>query len=208
MRLFRTIAAATLFAALAAVTTNAQQQPAASRPAAPPATGAAVAEPKIAIINTEAFSDEKSGIARFVTAVKRVDTEFQPRRTELQGLKTRYDALVKEINDTKGVQDQTVLARKADDAESLKRDIERKGQDAQLAYEKRMRDTIAPLYEDIGKQLEAFAKERGITLIFDISKMGGAIYPISSAGDITGAFIAFYNQRNPGAGQTGATTNR
>ncbi|HVG38640.1 MAG TPA: OmpH family outer membrane protein, partial [Pyrinomonadaceae bacterium] len=148
------------------------QQPAASRPVAPAgASSAAPGEAKIALINTSAFGDEKAGILKFIAAIKRVDGEFQPRRTELQGLRTRYDALVKQINDTKAVADQAALAKSADDAEVLKRDIERKGQDAQLAYEKRMREVLNPLQEDVYKNLETFARARGITLIIDASQV-------------------------------------
>lgn len=207
MRRFRqTLAAATL-AAAAAFTVNAQtpagRTAAPATPAAGGAQNAAIGEAKIALINTSAFADEKAGILRFIAAVKRVDTEFQPRRTELQTLRTRYDALVKEINDTKAVADQTALSKKADDADSLKRDIERKAQDAQVAYEKRMREVLGPLQDDVYKSLETFARARGITVIIDASQVP-ILYATDSV-DITRAFIADYNQRNPATAASAGT---
>lgn len=194
MKIIRQIVAAAVLATTAALTVNAQQpaaRPAASAAGATTATG----EAKIALINTSAFGDEKAGILRFIAAIKRVDGEFQPRRTELQTLQTRYTSLVKEINDTKAVADQATLSKKADDATALKTDIERKTQDAQAAYEKRMRETLNPLQEDVYKALETFAKSRGFTLIIDASQVP-ILYATDNL-DITRAFIADYNQRNP-----------
>jgi Skp family chaperone for outer membrane proteins len=206
MRVIRTIAAAALFAALSALTVSAQQ-PAAQRPAAPAAGGAGVPEGKVAIIDTDAFGDQKNGIARLISAYQTVDREFKPRRDELQAIRTRYEGIVKQINDTKGVADQKSLAALADQAETLKSDIERKQQDGQRALEKRAKELTDPIYQDINTALQTFARSRGITVIFDISKMGGVMMVVDGAVDITPAFIAEYNQRNP-ASTAAAPANR
>jgi outer membrane protein len=171
------------------------QQPAA--PSQPNLNG------KVALIDTSAFADEKSGIRRIVEAVTRVNNEFQPRSTELQGLRARYDQLVKEINDVKTVSDQQALARKADDADALKKDIDRKSEDAKAAYEKRLRDVLGPLQDDVFKALDAYAKENGISLIIDASQVP-VLYG-DRAIDITGNFISIYNQRNPATGAAATT---
>jgi Skp family chaperone for outer membrane proteins len=207
MKVIRTIAAAALFAALSALTVSAQQ-PAAQRPAAPAAGGAAaVPDGKVAIIDTELFGDQKSGIARLISAFQTVDREFKPRRDELQSIRTRYDGLVKQINDTKGVADQKSLAALADQAETLKLDIEQKQQAGQRALEKRAKELTDPIYQDINTALQSFARSRGITVLFDISKMGGVMMIVDGAVDITPAFIAEYNQRNP-ASTAAAPANR
>jgi Skp family chaperone for outer membrane proteins len=210
------------FAASAALNASAQTQPAGRTglPAAPPrpaasapATssqgGATIAEGKFAIVDTDAFNDPKQGIQRLVVAFQTVEREFKPRRDEIQGLKTRYDALVKEINDTKTLADQKALAAKADQAESLKLEIERKQQDGQKALDKRVQDLTAPVYQDIGNALQAFARSRGVTVVFDISKMQGVVMVVNDSIDITDAFIAEYNQRNPASTAAAApATNR
>jgi Skp family chaperone for outer membrane proteins len=205
MKIFRNATAAILMMAAAALVANAQ--PATGRPAAPattaaPQAGGPVGDAKIALIDTGAFADEKQGIARFIAAMKRVDTQFQTRRNELQGMRTRYDALVKEINDTKGVSDQAALAKKADQAEALKTDIERKSADAQKDYQTAMRDALQPVQQDIYNALSVFAKGRGITVIIDASQV--PILYASDNMDITRAFIADYNQRNPATASTAA----
>ena len=205
MKVIRTIAAAAVFSALSALTVSAQQ-PAGQRPAAPaaaqtrpaaPSSGANVPDGKFAIIDTDAFGDQKTGIARLVSAFQTVDREFKPRRDEIQTIKTRYDGIVKQINDTKGVADQRSLAGLADQAETLKSEIERKQQDGQRALDKRVKELTDPIYQDINTALQSFARQRGITVVFDISKMGGVMMIVDGAVDITPAFVAEYNQRNP-----------
>jgi Skp family chaperone for outer membrane proteins len=199
----KTLAAAAL-AAFGALSVSAQTQPA-TRPASPaaqqparPAAGPVnVPDGKIAIIDSDAFSDQKAGIQRLVAAFQTVEREFKPRRDELQTMRTRYDALVKQANDTKAVADQKSLAGLADQAETLKNDIERRQQDGQRALEKRVSELTGPIFEDVGKALQAFAATRGITLVFDVSKTGNAMMVVNNALDITDAFIADYNQRNP-----------
>jgi len=73
---------------------------------------------------------------------------------------------------------------------------QRKAEDAEAAFNKRMQEVLPPLYDDIGKSLETFAKARGINLILDVSKVQG-VFALSDALDITKAFIADYNSKNP-----------
>jgi Skp family chaperone for outer membrane proteins len=208
MKIRKTIFAAA-FAALAAVAASAQTQPAATRPAASPAqTAAAIAEGKFAIIDTDAFSDQASGIKRLVAAFQTVEREFKPRRDEIQGLRTRYDALVKQINDTQKVADQKALAALADQADALKSDIERKQQDGQKALDRRVQELTGPVYQDIGQALQAYAKARGLSVVFDVSKMQGVVMVVNDGIDITGAFIADYNQRNPATAAAATPANR
>ena len=85
--------------------------------------------------------------------------------------------------------------------EQLKKDIQRKAEDAQAAYNRRRQELFMPLQEEIGKALEVFAKARGINVIID-----GAQVPLLYAAesiDITRAFIADFNSKNP---VTAATT--
>ena len=197
MKAIRKTFFAAFFAAFAAVTASAQAP--AARPAAPApgAQAAAIAEGKFAIIDTDAFNDQANGIKRLVAAFQTVEREFKPRRDEIQGLRTRLEALVKEIDSTKAVADQKALAAKAEQAQQLEIEIKRKQEDGQKALDKRVQDLTGPVYQDIGQALQAFARARGLTVIFDVSKMQGVVMVVNDSIDITGAFIADYNQRNP-----------
>jgi len=195
MKLFRLIAAACLVAASLVISVGAQTA-ARPQPAAPAQGGTAAASTgRIAIIDSSAFSDEKQGIARVVNAMKSVDAQFQPVRTEVQGMQTRYQALVDDINKTSAVADPKTIQTKTDQADTLKRDMERKTQDAQISIKKRMDEVLGPLQEDVFNSLQAFAQRQGISIIIDASRVP-LIYAADSV-DITKDFIAEYNRAKP-----------
>lgn len=202
---------AVVFAAATGLSAFAQQpaggRPAttpATRPAAPAATspapsGGASASANIAIIDISAFGDEKAGIARLMNAYATLRREFKPRQDELQTLRTRYEALGKELEQIKNVSDDKTLNAKAEQMQNLEKEIKRKGEDAQAAVQKREDELTSPVWDDINNALRAFAAQRGISLIFEKSKLAsnGLLFVVNDSVDITRAFIAEYNQRNP-----------
>ncbi|HEV7904004.1 MAG TPA: OmpH family outer membrane protein [Pyrinomonadaceae bacterium] len=189
MKPFRFIAAAIMLAASLSLSASAQTT------ARPQPTAPAAGTGKIAIIDSAAFSDEKAGIGRVINAMKTVDAQFQPLRTEVQGMQSRYEALVADINKTRDVADPKTIAAKVDQADTMKRDLERKTQDAQISVQKRMQEVLGPLQEDVFNSLQAFAQARGISVIIDASRV--PIIPINDALDITKEFIAEYNRTKP-----------
>jgi Skp family chaperone for outer membrane proteins len=199
MRNFRILAAAIMLAAIVAVTASAQTRPAATtpaRPAAPAATGP-VPETKIAFIDTGAFGDEKAGITRYVTAVKSLEREFKPRQDELNGMQTRIKTIADEINKLSGsaVVDPKTIQAKQDEGERINRDLKYKKEQADADFAKRYQEVVGPISSDIGKALDAFASQRGITMILDISKLAPAILTVNPNMDVTSAFIAEYNSK-------------
>jgi len=176
---------------------SAQQKPAtpAASSASAPQSTVAVPDSKMAMIYSDAFLDPKTGIARFNTLLGTLNREFQPREAELQGLQTKITTLTKEIDDTQNVADPNALRQKRDQLTQLQTDIKRKGEDAQAAYTKRRQEIFMPLQQDIGKALEVFAKARGITVIVDGSQVP-VVYAADNI-DITRAFIADFNTKNP-----------
>jgi Skp family chaperone for outer membrane proteins len=193
---------ARFFAAVAVLTVavfcvSAQQKPAAT-PAAPTTAApqsVAVPDSKMAMIYSDAFLDPKTGIARFNSLLSTLNREFQPRQAELQALQTKINTLGKEIEDTQNVADPNALRTKRDQLTQLQTEFKRKGEDAEAAYNKRRTEIFTPLQQDIGKALEAFAKARGITVIVDGSQVP-VVYAADSI-DITRAFIADFNSKNP-----------
>jgi outer membrane protein len=155
----------------------------------------AVPDSKMAMIYSDAFLDPKNGIARFNSLLTSLNREFEPRRTELQGLQTRITTLTKEIEDTQNVADPNAIRQKRDQLAQLSTEFKRKGEDAEAEYNKRRQVIFTPLQQDIGKALEAFAKARGITVIVDASQVP-LVYAADNI-DITRAFIADFNSKNP-----------
>lgn len=195
MKIFRAIAAVAFFAVLTVISVHAQPRTTTPAPTPAPAT-ANMPDAKIALVNTEEFADEKTGIVRLVAAMKRVDAEFQPRRTELQTLQQQIEKATADLSKAAPVQDPKVTAQQNDKIEQMKKDYQRKGEDAQAAYQKRLQDVLGPVYDDIGKALDVYAKAHGITLILDVTKIQG-IVAASESLDITRAFITEFNSKNP-----------
>ena len=152
-------------------------------------------ETKIALVNTDEFADEKTGITRLVSAMKRVDGEFQPRRTELQTLQQQIEKATADLTKAAPLQDAKVTQQQSDKIEGMKTEFKRKGEDAQAAYQKKLQDVLGPVYDDI-KALDAYAKAHGITLILDVTKIQG-ILSASESLDITRPFITEFNSKNP-----------
>jgi len=193
MKIFRAITAVAFFAVL--VSQVAAQTRPGTQPTAP-ATSANIPDSKIALIDSSAFSDEKQGIVRLVAAIKRVNSEFQPKQAELQTLQQQIDKATADYNKVAPMQDPKLNQQQADKIERMKKDMQRKGEDAQAAFDKRMQEVLGPISEDISKALDAYAKTRGITLILDVTKFQG-IVSASDSLDITRAFITEFNSKNP-----------
>lgn len=180
------------------------QQPArpAAQPAPTPTAPASVAVPtsKMAVIYTDMFLDSKTGIAKFNVVVNKLNGEFQKLKDEINQMQTRASTLEAEINKLREAPegtpiDQRSLQTKIDQLDQLKKDTQRKGEDAQAAYNKRRQELFQPLQDEIAKALEAFAKARGINVIIDAAQVP-LLYAADSI-DITRAFITEFNSKNP-----------
>ena len=89
------------------------------------------------------------------------------------------------------------LAAKSDQAEQIKMEIERKQADGQKALDKRVQELTGPIYDNVGKALESFAKAKGYDMVVDVSKLNGALMVINPTIDLTETFISDYNAKNP-----------
>ena len=195
MKIFRAIAAVAFLAVISAGSVLAQPRTSTPASAAPTQTGS-IPETKIALVNTDEFADEKTGITRLVSAMKRVDGEFQPRRTELGTLQQQIEKATADLTKAAPLQDAKVTQQQSDKIEGMKTEFKRKGEDAQAAYQKRLQEVLGPVYDEIGKALDVYAKAHGITLILDVTKIQG-ILSASESLDITRPFITEFNSKNP-----------
>ncbi len=197
MKTFRFIIVNFIFAAVFAVSVFAQAQPAA----------------KIALIDTEAFYDQKVGITKIINAYKSLDTEFKTTTTELENGVKRFQTLQTEIQalqarasdpNNKVPIDQNAARAKVDEAEKLQRDLKFKEEEFKTQLAKREAVILNPINQDIGKVLSEFATQKGYALILDSSKLGqaGVILARDKTADVTDEFIKFYNARPAGSAIT------
>jgi Skp family chaperone for outer membrane proteins len=173
-------------------------QPRPQPPAAQPAAAPNVPVSKLAVIYSAAFQDPKNGIARFTVTLTKLNGEFQKVQDDLTQTAQRLKGLQEEVNkmqQTPGVTPAQIQA-KIDALDQQKKDYTRKGEDAQAQYQRRRTELFAPLQEDVGKALDAFAKARNITIVIDASQVEGILYAAEVI-DVTRIFISEYNSKNP-----------
>ena len=154
----------------------------------------------MAVIYTDAFLDAKTGIAKFSTLLTKLNGEFQKTKDDIQAMQTRGQALEAEVNKLQSAPegtpiDQRSLQAKIDQLDQLKKDIQRKSEDAQAAYNKRRQELFTPLQNDIGRALELFAQAHNINVIIDAAQV--PLLYIADSMDITRAFITEFNSKNP-----------
>ena len=152
------------------------------------------------IIYTDEFMDPKTGILKFTSVLNKLNGEFQKLKDEITAMQNRATALENEINKLRDAPagtpiDQPALQAKIDQLEQLKKEIQRRAEDAQAAYNRRRNEVFQPLQIEIGTALEAFAKARGITVVVDGSQVPLLYFAENT--NITRAFIAEFNSKNP-----------
>ncbi len=197
MKIFRATAAIAFLAAICVGSVRAQQpRPGTTTPTTGPAPTVNVPETKIALLNSDEFGDEKTGIVRLVAAMKRVEKEFEPKKVELQTLQQQIEKATADLAKVGPMQSALVNQQQQDKIDQMKKDLQRKGEDAQALYEKRKQDVLGPVIDEIGKYLDGYAKAHGITLILDVTKVQGLV-SFSDSLDITKAFITEFNSKNP-----------
>ena len=160
---------------------------------------------KIAVIYSEAFQDPTNGIARFAGVINKLNAEFKPIQDDLTQAAARLRTMQDEINKlqqgTPAATPQQIQA-KVDQFDDQKKAYDRKGEDAKANYARRRGELLGPLQEDVGKALDTFGKAHGIMMILDGSQVP-LVYTADGV-DVTKAFIAEYNSKNP-ATTTAAT---
>jgi Skp family chaperone for outer membrane proteins len=193
MRVFRISIAVAAFAAFA-ILAHTQTRPAAPA-AAPPQTRPAAGPANIAVIDSSAFSDEKAGIARVMAAMRQIEVKFQPLRNELRGMRDRLNTMRADLQKKQAIQDAKTTAQQTEAADQLDLQIKRKAEDAQASYQRESLALLEPLQKDIGDALNAYAQQKGISLLIDINRVP-VVYAANSL-DITKDFIAEYNRTHP-----------
>ena len=180
--------------------------PAPARPAAPqtqtPAVDVPVPQSRIALIDTTMFVDEKKGVFRYIDAVKSIQPQFAGANQELVNLQTRINAIVEDIRKIRATPqpDARAIQAKQEEGTRLQQDWNMKKQRFDEDYSKKYQDATGPISEQIGKAMDQFARERGITMTLDFSKLLPALLTALPAVDVTDAFIADFNRKNPRTG--------
>ena len=196
IRLSAAALAVIFVAAAAQAQPGAPARPAATPAAQPPAASAPPATVRIAVIDSRFFrgTDEKGtgGIARYITAARQLEAQFQPQIKDLEGLQTRLNTIVENIRKTTAVAQPAEIEKQRQQAAELEVQIKRKSEDLERAVDARQAEVMRPIEEDVFNAITAFARQRGYTMVLDIARV--PVLFVEPTIDITQAFIAEYNR--------------
>ena len=166
---------------------------------------------KIGLVNINAFADDKAGITKFKNALGALEAEFKPSNDKLRTSITRYQTLGNEIeNLRKTVASSAVpintqsLQAKAEELQSLELQIKREQEDLKVKSERRYQIVVGPVFNDILKAMNEYAKQKGYAMILDGAKLEEAqiLLGFDDKFDVTKDFITFYNARPAGTATT------
>lgn len=211
MNQIRLSAAAVALAALFVAGAQAQTGGAPARPAGAPATQPAApatqAGPaRIAVIDSRFFrgTDEKGtgGIARYITAARQLEAQFQPQVKDLEGMQTRLNSIVENIRKTTAVAKPEEIEKQRQQAADLEVQIKRKSEDLERDVNARQDQVMRPIEQDVFNFIQSFAQQRGYTMVLDIARV--PVLFVSDQIDITRDFIAEYNRTRPATASTAA----
>jgi Skp family chaperone for outer membrane proteins len=162
---------------------------------------------KIGLVNVSAFADDKAGITKFRNALASLEPEFKPLNDQLTTKRTRYQTLAAQIQEANKPKPAGVpvgtppnMSAQIEEAQTLEVDIKRLQEDGKRKYEARYAAVVGPIYTDIIKGLNEFAKQKGYAVILDGGKLeeAGILMGFDDKYDITKEFIAYYNTRPAG----------
>jgi Skp family chaperone for outer membrane proteins len=148
---------------------------------------------KVGVINSDKFANATGGITRLVNALRTLDAEFKPRRDEITQLLARFNAL----QQVPAASTPAQLASRRDQVETLQTEIQRKQEDARVAYGKRLSTLTNPIRLTVFNALEAYAKQRGLDVLIDLAKFPDGVLLVNQNADLTPGFIRDFNSKNP-----------
>jgi Skp family chaperone for outer membrane proteins len=176
------------FTSLAAQTTTA--------PAAAPAL---LPLSRVAWVNSNAFMAEEGGIKQLVRNMKELELEFSGTESELSLLNEKLRTLVGELQKLQGdaVANAVAIQDKQSQGLQLQRELQTKQQQAQAAFGQAQQTKQGPVFAAIGKALADYAKDRQLSFIFDVAKLGDGVLAAQPELEVTQDFIATFNAANP-----------
>lgn len=175
------------------------------------ASGLVVAAPAVAqaaasVSVPSAAQPAKIGVIAFQVAVAQTNEgqrdfsdlqkKFEPRRKQLEQEADAIHTLTKQLQSqaaTLSDADQQSRARAIDEK---KKTLDRDSQDAQSDFQQAMQDMYNGLASKVYDVMESYAKQKGYTLVLDISQQQSPVLYASDGTNITKAVIEAYNAKS------------
>ena len=170
----------------------------AAAPTAPRTGGAttALADGKVAVIDTSQFAEK---ILELRSKADTVNRKYEPRFKELEGMKNQMDTLATDIRNQGSVAAPDKIRTMQEQYQQLEVSFKRRGEDLQNEYNREAETAIKPVRDKLRDFVRDYAAKRNIVLILDLpgSTQAGTIAYLNPAIDVTDDFIGEYNRANP-----------
>jgi Skp family chaperone for outer membrane proteins len=152
------------------------------------------AQNKIAIVNTDAFYNEKTGIKKLANAFGQIGIIDFDEMFQVGNLNSKIEALEKYI-DTLPCDDET-LTSKSKRLKELKDELKITEEKLRQRYKTYDSENIEPIRVKIREKLKEFSKEKGYGIILDKPKLEESTFFIYEDEyiDLTNEFIKFCNE--------------
>lgn len=171
------------------------------------ATGGTGAEGKIAVLATGAF---RSGLNDLKAKIDGLNTEFEPKRKELEALQADVENLKNKINTQGSTVSAAVRNGWVEEGTEKERRFKRLNEDYEALGQKRLGEIQGPVYDKVGKLLETYCQQRGIVMVIEAgaAQQAGVLLFAAAATDITEDFMKEYNKANPGGAAPAAAPKK
>jgi outer membrane protein len=170
-----------------------------SAPAAASAApgGGTGAEGKVAYINTAAF---RQGINELKVKLDALNTEFEPKRKEVQSLEEEVTNIKNKISTQGATVSAQVRNQWAEEGTEKEKRLTRLKEDYDALGQRKLGELSQPVYDKVGKFLEQYCQARGIIMVMEggAAQQAGILLFAAQATDITEDFMKEYNKANPG----------
>jgi outer membrane protein len=159
-------------------------------------TGGTGAEGKLAYIDTGKFG---SDINELRARLEALNSEFDPKKKEVQAAQEALDGLKDKITKQGGTVSVQVRTQWVEEAADKEKALNRMKEDYNQLGQRRLAEVTQPVYEKVGKFLEGYCQQRSIVMVLEggASQQAGILLFAAQATNITDDFIKEYNKANP-----------
>lgn len=158
----------------------------------PPATAVGPGV-KVGIINIQlAMAQTQEG----KKATANLRTQFDPRRAELENLQKEILQMEERLRTQERTLSAEARRQLMRDIEAKRKQVKRAEEDLRSDIDQAQGDHINRIAEKMRRVLDRYAKEKGLTVIFDVSQGAGIVYALPST-MITDEVVALYDQTYP-----------
>jgi outer membrane protein len=125
-----------------------------------------------------------------------LEKKFDPRRQELKQESDEIDTLTKQLQSLASTLSQDDQQERARTIDEKKKKLDRDSQDAQSDFQQAMQDMYNSLALKVMDVLESYAKQKGYTVVLDISEQQSPVLYASDGTNITKDIIDAYNAKS------------